>query len=162
MTQSAILVAIKNCLNYKAKLPPCFSNDSGSGNHRPSLAKQSSQHQNHEEDKSMPINLKRTFILAALVTVLIGSGAAKADVKVGFLGGFTGPLKSMTPSVYKAAKLAVKNVNDQGGVLDGQKIIPSRTSMIRAVYLTGKKSSCRTRIRPVRIPLPRRKLPTVW
>ena len=55
----------------------------------------------------MPINLKRTFILAALVTVVIGSGAAIAEVKVGFLGGFTGPLKSMTPSVYKAAKLAV-------------------------------------------------------
>lgn len=71
----------------------------------------------------MPINLKRLFILAALVTVLIGSQAAMADVKVGFLGGFTGPLKSMTPAVYKAAKLAVKHVNDQGGVLDGQKII---------------------------------------
>ena len=51
---------------------------------------------NHEEDKSMPINLKRTFILAALVTVLTGSGTALAEVKVGFLGGFTGPLKSMT------------------------------------------------------------------
>ena len=71
----------------------------------------------------MPINLKRSFVIAALVTVLIGSGAARAEVKVGFLGGFTGPLKSMTPSVYKAAKLAVKHVNDQGGVLDGQKII---------------------------------------
>ncbi len=71
----------------------------------------------------MPINFKRSFIIAALVTVLIGSGAAMAEVKVGFLGGFTGPLKSMTPSVYKAAKLAVKHVNDQGGVLDGQKII---------------------------------------
>ncbi len=71
----------------------------------------------------MPINLKRSFMIAALVTVFIGSGAALADVKVGFLGGFTGPLKSMTPSVYKAAKLAVKHVNDQGGVLDGQKII---------------------------------------
>jgi branched-chain amino acid transport system substrate-binding protein len=29
----------------------------------------------------------------------------------------------MTPAIYKAAKLAVKHVNDQGGVLDGQKII---------------------------------------
>jgi len=71
----------------------------------------------------MPMNLKRTFILAALITVLIGSGTAMADVKVGFLAGFTGPLKSMTPAIYKAAKLAAKHVNDQGGVLDGQKII---------------------------------------
>ena len=71
----------------------------------------------------MQINLKRSFIIAALVSVLIGSGAAMADVKIGFLGGFSGPLKSWTPSIYKAAKLAVKHVNDQGGVLDGQKII---------------------------------------
>ena len=78
---------------------------------------------NHEEDKSMPINLKRSFIIAAMITVLIGSGAAIADVKVGFLGGFSGPLKSWTPSIYKAAKLAVKHVNDQGGVLDNQKIL---------------------------------------
>jgi len=41
----------------------------------------------------MQINLKHSLIIAALVTVLIGSGAAMADVKVGFLGGFTGPLK---------------------------------------------------------------------
>jgi branched-chain amino acid transport system substrate-binding protein len=61
--------------------------------------------------------------MATLAAVLIGSGVAMADVKVGFLGGFTGPLKSMTPSVYKAAKLALRHVNDQGGVLDGQNII---------------------------------------
>jgi branched-chain amino acid transport system substrate-binding protein len=71
----------------------------------------------------MPITIKRTFTIAALVAVLIGSGSAMAEVKVGFLGGFSGPLKSLTPSIYKAAKLAIKHVNDQGGVLDGQKII---------------------------------------
>jgi branched-chain amino acid transport system substrate-binding protein len=53
----------------------------------------------------------------------IATGSARAEVKIGFLAGFTGPLKSMTPAVYKAAKLAVKHVNDQGGVLDGEKII---------------------------------------
>ncbi|MDJ0947286.1 MAG: ABC transporter substrate-binding protein [Alphaproteobacteria bacterium] len=46
-----------------------------------------------------------------------------ADVKVGFLAGFTGPLKSLTPAIFKGAKLAVKHVNDQGGILDGQKIV---------------------------------------
>lgn len=71
----------------------------------------------------MSINLKNSFIIATLVTVIIGSGAAMADVKVGFLGGFTGPLKSLTPAIYKGAKLAIKHVNDQGGVLDAQKII---------------------------------------
>ncbi len=71
----------------------------------------------------MPINIIRSWTVTIAVIVLIGSNIARADVKVGFLGGFTGPLKSMTPSIYKAAKLAVKHVNDQGGVLDGQKII---------------------------------------
>jgi branched-chain amino acid transport system substrate-binding protein len=71
----------------------------------------------------MPITIKRIFITAALVAVLFGSGSAMAEVKVGFLGGFSGPLRSLTPSIYKAAKLAIKHVNDQGGVLDGQKII---------------------------------------
>ena len=71
----------------------------------------------------MTSNLKRSFIAATLAIALLSPGAAVADVKVGFLGGFTGPLKSLTPAIHKAAKLAVKHVNDQGGVLDGQKII---------------------------------------
>jgi branched-chain amino acid transport system substrate-binding protein len=71
----------------------------------------------------MPVYIKRSFIRTILIIVLIGPGVAMADVKIGFLGGFTGPLKSMTPAIYKAAKLAVKHVNEQGGVLDGEKII---------------------------------------
>ncbi|MCP4694507.1 MAG: ABC transporter substrate-binding protein [Desulfobacterales bacterium] len=71
----------------------------------------------------MTRNLKRSFLTAALVVALLSSSVAFADVKIGFLGGFTGPLKSMTPSIHKAAKLAARHVNDQGGLLDGQKII---------------------------------------
>ena len=52
--------------------------------------------------------------------------AAVADVKIGFLGGFTGPIESLVPPMYEAAKLAVKHVNEQGGVLGGQNLaIPS-------------------------------------
>lgn len=71
----------------------------------------------------MPIYLKRLLFVAALVGMLVGAKSAVAEVKIGFLGGFTGPLKSWTPSIYKAAKLAVSHVNDNGGVLDNQKII---------------------------------------
>lgn len=72
----------------------------------------------------MQIKFKHLFFLAAMSFGLIfGAGAAQADVKIGFLGGFTGPLESLTPAIHKAAKLAVKQVNDQGGVLDGQKIM---------------------------------------
>jgi branched-chain amino acid transport system substrate-binding protein len=76
-----------------------------------------------EEDLSMPISMKRSLIMTILVLFLIVPGAAAADVKIGFLGGFTGPLKSLTPAIYKAAKLAVKNVNEQGGILEGQNIV---------------------------------------
>jgi len=71
----------------------------------------------------MPNNLKRLLMAAVLSVVLLGSVAAMADVKIGFLGGFTGPSKNLTPSMYKAAKLAINHVNKQGGVLDGQQIV---------------------------------------
>jgi len=83
----------------------------------------SSQFTLKKETQNMSINLKNLFIVAALATTFVGSNAAIADVKIGFLGGFTGPLKSLTPSIYKGAKLAVKQVNDQGGVLAGEKIV---------------------------------------
>ncbi len=67
--------------------------------------------------------IKQYFLALALASALIGSAPAAADVKIGFLAGFTGPLKSLAPGMYKGAKLAVKQINDQSGILDGQKII---------------------------------------
>ena len=67
--------------------------------------------------------IKQYFLALALTSALIGSAPAAADVKIGFLAGFTGPLKSLAPGMYKGAKLAVKQINDQSGILDGQKII---------------------------------------
>ncbi len=71
----------------------------------------------------MPMFIKRIMFVTLFVAMLLAGRSALAEVKIGFLGGFTGPLKSMTPAIYKAAKLAVKHVNDQGGVLAGEKII---------------------------------------
>ncbi len=71
----------------------------------------------------MSTKLKRSVTVAVLATALMSSGTTIADVSIGFLGGFTGPLESLTPAIYRAAKLAVKHVNDQGGVFDGQKIV---------------------------------------
>jgi len=67
--------------------------------------------------------IKQYFLALALTSALIGSAPALADVKIGFLAGFTGPLKSLAPGMYKGAKLAVKQIDSQGGILDGQKII---------------------------------------
>ena len=38
--------------------------------------------------------IKHYFLALALTIALIGSAPATADVKIGFLAGFTGPLKS--------------------------------------------------------------------
>ncbi|HUF45704.1 MAG TPA: ABC transporter substrate-binding protein [Aestuariivirgaceae bacterium] len=65
----------------------------------------------------------RMFSAAAAVATLVAApiGAA-ADVKIGFLGGFTGPIESLTPPIFESAQLAATHVNEQGGLLDGQKI----------------------------------------
>lgn len=67
--------------------------------------------------------IKKYFTVLAVIGLFMGSGTAVADVKIGFLAGFTGPLKSLAPGMYKGAKLAVKHVNNQGGILDGRKIV---------------------------------------
>ncbi|MEM7208523.1 MAG: ABC transporter substrate-binding protein [Pseudomonadota bacterium] len=46
--------------------------------------------------------------------------AALSEVKLGFLGGFTGPVESVTPHIFASAKLATEQVNQQGGLLDGE------------------------------------------
>ncbi|MGI6855067.1 ABC transporter substrate-binding protein [Mesorhizobium sp. 1B3] len=70
-------------------------------------------------------NLLRN-VLAGYVGVLASFApcalAQAQDIKIGFLGGFTGPLETMTPSIHEAAKLAVRQINEQGGVL-GQKLV---------------------------------------
>src|SRR6185437_16816322 len=65
----------------------------------------------------------RMLMTAVAASALVAAAPAFADdVKLGFLGGFTGPIESLTPPIFNGAKLALQNINDQGGVLDGQKL----------------------------------------
>ncbi|HTJ59100.1 MAG TPA: ABC transporter substrate-binding protein [Devosiaceae bacterium] len=60
---------------------------------------------------------------AVAASALVAVAPAYADdVKLGFLGGFTGPIESLTPPIFNGAKLAVQEVNDQGGILGGGKL----------------------------------------
>ena len=63
---------------------------------------------------------KRALAIAVAASSLALTGMAQAEVKVGFLGGFTGGIESLTPPIFAGAQLAVKQVNEQGGILDGQ------------------------------------------
>ncbi len=66
---------------------------------------------------------KRVLATAVTATTLALSGMAQAEVKVGFLGGFTGGIESLTPPIFDGAQLAVQQINEQGGVLDGEEIV---------------------------------------
>ncbi|MCV0393916.1 MAG: ABC transporter substrate-binding protein [Rhizobiaceae bacterium] len=59
-------------------------------------------------------------ILAATAAVVMAGAAQAEDVKFGFLGGFTGPIESLVPPIFEGAKLAVTQINEQGGILDGE------------------------------------------
>ncbi len=61
-------------------------------------------------------NILKLSILAAAIAS--GSFAHADSAKVAFLGGFTGPLESLTPPIYAGAKLAIDQVNAQGGSIE--------------------------------------------
>ncbi len=65
---------------------------------------------------------KMLMTAVAGAALLAGTPAFAADINLGFLGGFTGPIESLTPPIFNGAKLAIQEVNDAGGVLAGQKI----------------------------------------
>lgn len=67
--------------------------------------------------------LNKLLVLAVAASALAATAPAMAtDVKLGFLGGFTGPIASLTPPIFNGAKLAVDEINADGGILGGGKL----------------------------------------
>ncbi len=69
----------------------------------------------------------KNFKTALVAGVALGCfalplNASAADMKIGFLGGFTGPIESLMPPIADGAKLAISQVNAAGGVLGGKTI----------------------------------------
>ena len=64
--------------------------------------------------------LKRLMLLS--VVALIIPTFAAADIKMGIILGFTGPIESLTPDMGNSAELAFKEVSDSGQLLGGQKV----------------------------------------
>lgn len=68
--------------------------------------------------------MKKTLLAAGFAAAsLLGAAQLQADVKIGFLGGFTGPIEGMTPAIHAGAELARSQVNAQGGLLDGRRFV---------------------------------------
>ena len=67
----------------------------------------------------------RRFLLASAAATMMVS-AAQADMKVGVLMAFTGPIESLVPNIAGSAELAMKEANDSGQFLGGRKVVPVR------------------------------------
>lgn len=63
----------------------------------------------------------KTIFGAVALSAAAMSGSALAEgATLGFLGGFTGPIESLTPPIFAGAELAAAHVNAQGGIVDGE------------------------------------------
>ncbi|HUH77757.1 MAG TPA: ABC transporter substrate-binding protein [Devosia sp.] len=68
--------------------------------------------------------LKKTLTLAvAAATLCVAAPALADDVKLGFLADVTGPIAGFAGGMVTAGNLVVDQVNAQGGILDGQKLV---------------------------------------
>src|SRR5919112_1768596 len=65
-------------------------------------------------------NLHLTLAAAALLGT--STMAIAADTKIGILMDLTGPIASFMPPLQNAVNLAIKHINDQGGLLDGKAV----------------------------------------
>jgi len=68
----------------------------------------------------------RKLVLAAFLFVSTITTSSLADIKMGIILGFTGPIESLTPAMANSAELAFKEASDSGKLLGGQKISVER------------------------------------
>ena len=71
--------------------------------------------------------MRKLFAGILFVVVSTYAGAALgADVKLGVVFGYTGPIESLTPAMAAGAELAMKEVTDSGALLGGAKVVSVR------------------------------------
>ncbi|MFQ6548354.1 ABC transporter substrate-binding protein [Aestuariibius sp. 2305UL40-4] len=69
--------------------------------------------------------MKRTLL--ASVAAVFATGAAQAeDIQLGILLGYTGPIESLAGHMADGAEAAIAEVNEAGGILDGQTVAGER------------------------------------
>ena len=65
--------------------------------------------------------MKKLFI-AAIMSLSLLTTTAFAEIKMGIILGFTGPIESLTPAMAASAELAFKEASDSGSLLGGETI----------------------------------------
>ena len=68
----------------------------------------------------------KKLLVGVLMLALPAGAAWAADVKLGVVIGFTGPIESLTPAMAAGAELAMKEVSDSGALLGGSKVVSVR------------------------------------
>ncbi len=68
----------------------------------------------------------RKIVLAAFLFVSTITTNTFADIKMGIILGFTGPIESLTPAMAASAELAFKEASDSGSLLGGKRISVER------------------------------------
>ena len=61
--------------------------------------------------------MKKTLLAAASIVAL--ASAAQAEVKMGVILGFTGPIESLTPDMAAGAEMAMAEASESGAFLGG-------------------------------------------
>jgi len=69
--------------------------------------------------------MKRLFVAAFMFLSVLTTNVF-AEIKMGVILGFTGPIESLTPAMAASAELAFKEVSDSGALLGGETITPIR------------------------------------
>ncbi len=71
----------------------------------------------------------KKFLLATSMLALSATGfagAAQAEVKLGVILGFTGPIESLTPGMAASAEMAMEEVSKSGKLLGGETVVSVR------------------------------------
>ena len=60
--------------------------------------------------------MKKLFV-AAIMSLSLLTTSTFAEIKMGIILGFTGPIESLTPAMAASAELAFKEASDSGSLL---------------------------------------------
>ena len=71
----------------------------------------------------MEATMKTSLVLATALVSVVAASPVLADKTIGLLGGITGGAAALAPEIMKSYDLAVKQINDQGGILAGEKLV---------------------------------------
>ena len=64
----------------------------------------------------------RRLIIVVFIFISSFTTNIFAEVKIGIILGFTGPIETLTPAMAASAEIAFKEASDSGSLLGGEKI----------------------------------------